>query len=310
MAKKRGRSGRRQRAARPARAAASPAGVPAPARRGHPLDPWLLALAGAGIVLTAYLTGSAWLAERPAFCGAGSGCDLVQRSRWSTFLGLPMALWGLATYALLARCLWRLRTRPSAWRLALAVALLGTAVSWYLTAVSVLAIEATCAWCLVSFALMNLLLVLLLVRRPAHLPQHRWGAALPAPLALAAAAVLALHLHFSGVFDPAAGPEDPFLAALAEHLDERGARFFGADWCPNCQDQKALFGASAERLPYVECSPQGRGGPVALACLDNDVDNYPTWIIDGRRHVGVIGPRELARLSGFRFQGEGAGATR
>jgi len=271
----------------------------APARRARVLDPLLLALAGAGIVLTIYLTLTAWFGEQPAFCSPGSGCDLVQQSRWSTFLGLPMALWGLATYALLARFLWRLRTRPSAWRPALWVALLGVAVSWYLTAISVLAIEATCAWCLVSFALMNALLVLLLVRRPAHLPAHRWGAALPAPAAFAVAAVLGLHLHFSGVFDPAAGPEDPYLAALATHLDEQGARFFGAYWCPHCEDQKALFGAAAPRLPYVECSPEGRNGPVALACLDNDVRDYPTWIVNGRRLTGVVRPSELARLSGF-----------
>ena len=37
-----------------------------------------------------------------------------------------------------------------------------------------------------------------------------------------------VHLHYQGVFDPAAGPEDPRLRALAEHLTEAGARFYGA----------------------------------------------------------------------------------
>ena len=294
MAKKRKQS---ERPAKSPRAAPAPA--PAP-RVKHPLDLPLLLLAAAGIVLTTYLTLNVWFGARVAFCGPDSGCDLVQSSRWSTLLGMPLALWGLLTYALLARALWRLRTRPSSWRLAFALACLGTGVSWFLTIVSVLEIEAVCGYCIASFAIMNALLVLLLIRRPAHLPQHAWGKAAPVPLALTAALVLGLHLHFSGLFDPAAGPEDPYLSALAQHLEASGARFYGAYWCPHCIDQKTLFSASAPRLPYVECTPTGRRGPISVACQEAQVRDYPTWIIAGQRHAGVLQPRELARLSGFR----------
>lgn len=271
------------------------------ARSPHPLDNWLLGLAVAGIGLTAYLTFIAWFGKQPAFCGAGSECDIVQQSRWSTFLGAPMAFWGLLTYALLARQLWRLRTRPSAWRTALLLAAVGAAVSWYLTAVSVVAIEATCSYCLGSFGVMNALLVLLLVRRPAHMAEHAWAKALPTPLGASALIVLVMLLHFSGVFDPAAGPETPYLKALALHLRDSGARFYGAYWCPHCQEQKEMFGASAGRLPYVECTPNGRNGAQNVACVANDIQDYPTWIIDGRRHTGVIPVTELARLSGFKW---------
>ena len=85
-------------------------------RGPHPLDNWLFGLALAGVALTLYLTFSAWFGEQPAFCGADSQCGLVQQSRWSSLLGVPIALWGLLTYALLARLTWRLRTRPSTWR--------------------------------------------------------------------------------------------------------------------------------------------------------------------------------------------------
>ena len=54
--------------------------------------------------------------------------------------------------------------------------------------------------------------------------------------------------------------------ALAEHLAEEGALFYGASWCPHCQEQKRLFGASASRLPYIECSPAGRNTPQAPSC--------------------------------------------
>jgi uncharacterized membrane protein len=256
----------------------------------------------AGIGLTAYLTFVAWFGEHPAFCGAGSECDIVQQSRWSSFLGAPMAFWGLLTYALLARQLWRLRTRPSAWRTALLLAAVGAAVSWYLTAISVVSIEATCSYCLASFGVMNALLVLLLVRRPAHMAEHAWAKALPTPAGVSALIVLGMFLHFSGVFSPAAGPEKPYLKALALHLRDSGARFYGAYWCPACQQQKELFEASAERLPYIECTPNGRNGPRSIACTANNIQDYPTWTIDGRRHTGIVPVSELARLSGFKEQ--------
>jgi uncharacterized membrane protein len=275
-------------------------------RGPHPLDNWLFGLALAGIALTLYLTFSAWFGEQPAFCGADSECGLVQQSRWSTLLGVPIAFWGFLTYALLARLTWRLRTRPSSWRAALLVAVVGAAVSWYLAAISLFVIEALCFYCLASFAVANVLLVVLLLRRPAHMPEHAWAKALPTPVGSAMVIVFVLALHFSGLFDPAAGPEKPQLKALAIHLSDSGARFFGTYWCPTCQQQKALFEASAARLPYVECTPGGRNGPVSVDCVMNDIKSYPTWIIGRVRHTGIVTASELARLSGFEWSSDTA----
>ena len=303
------RGSRTRGAPAPKRAVAGPGNAPAqkhaaagsgaPKPTTHPLDNWLLGLAGLGVLLTGYLTLVAWFGEHPAYCGADSECDLVQSSRWSTLFGMPMALWGLLTYALLAGLAWRLRSRPSAWRTALVVACVGVGVSWFLTLISVFRIEATCGYCLASFVLMNVLLVLVLLRRPSRMPEHAWRKALPLPIGAAIALVLGLHLHFSGVFDPAAGPEDPYLKSLATHLRDSGARFYGAYWCPACQEQKALFTASVDRLPYVECTPEGRGGPRSVDCLTRNIQDYPTWIIDGERYTGVVSVERLARVSNF-----------
>ena len=319
MARKRKRSsstargGRTRRASAPNRAESGSRSTPAPRRaaagagvQGHAilsLDNWILGLAGLGVLLTGYLTLVAWLGEQPAYCGAESECDLVQSSRWSTLFGMPMALWGLLTYALLAGLAWRLRARPSAWRTTLLVACIGAGVSWFLTLVSVFEIEATCGYCLASFALMNGLFVLVVLRRPAQMPEHAWRKSLPFPVGAAVVLLLGLHLHFSGIFDPAAGPEDPYLKALATHLQDSGARFYGAYWCPACQEQKALFTASVDRLPYVECTPEGRGGTRSVDCLTRNIQDYPTWIIDGQRHTGVVSAERLARMSNFDWSG-------
>ena len=265
-------------------------------------DAALLALCGFGILLTGYLTYVTWFADHPAYCSAGSGCDLVQSSRWSTLLGLPMSLWGLLTYALLARLVWRLRSKSSVWRHALLVAVCGVAISIYLTAVSVLEIEATCGYCLASFATITAILVLIALRKPPDASQFAWRRSLSVPLLGAAVLVAGLHLHYRGVFDPAAGPEEPELRALATHLAESGAKFYGAYWCPRCKEQMALFEASVDRLPYVECSPRGRKGPQAATCVLRNITDYPTWVIDGRRYSGRLSLRELTRYSRFRFE--------
>ena len=121
------------------------------------MDIAFLVLAAAGILVTAYLTYSAWFEVHPAFCGEDSGCDLVQASRWSTFLGIPMAFWGLLTYAVIARLAWGGGSKPSRSRPLVFVTVCGFAISAYLTIVSIVEIEATCPYCLASFGIITTL---------------------------------------------------------------------------------------------------------------------------------------------------------
>lgn len=263
-------------------------------KRTSPIDMVLLVLAAAGILLTAYLTFTASFEEHPAFCSEGSGCDIVQSSRWATFLGVPMALWGCLTYMVIAGLAWRARTKLGSWTPLIFVAFCGFAISAYLTIVSIVEIEATCPYCLASFAIITTIMILTLVRQPPD-----WLTAVKEAAVIAALIVVGLHLHYSGVFDASAGPEDPQLQALAIHLEKTGVKFYGAYWCPRCQEQKAVFEASAKRLPYVECSSGGRGSALTAPCASNNIKSYPTWIIGEKRLTGLIKPRELANASGF-----------
>ncbi len=254
----------------------------------------LLILAGAGILLTSYLTYSAWFEDHPAFCTEGSGCDLVQASRWATFLGLPMALWGLLTYLVMAHLIWRGKNKANSGTPLLFVAVCGFSISAYLTIISVMQIQATCPYCLASFAIISTMMILAIVRQPPN-----WTTSLKEALILGLLLVGGLHLHYSGIFDPAAGPEDPQLRELAIHLTKEGAKFYGAHWCPRCGEQKAVFKASADRLPYVECSSGGRGSAQTKACVEAKVRSYPTWVIGKHRFTGLQTPKALASASGF-----------
>ena len=262
-----------------------------------PLTLFLLALTVVGIVLTTYLSYTALFEAHPAFCSEGSGCDLVQSSRWATFLGMPMAAWGLFTYLAMAILVWRTRTKPKSWTPLLFVATGGFSISAYLTVISIVEIEATCAYCLTSFGIITAIMSLTLLQRPPD-----WATSLKEASVVAVLIIGGLHLHYSGVFDEAAGPEDPQLQALAVHLTETGAKFYGAYWCPRCQEQKALFKASAKRLPYVECSSGGRGSALTAPCVANDIRSYPTWIIDDQRFTGLQTPRTLAGAAGFTWK--------
>jgi len=81
---------------------------------------------------------------------------------------------------------------------------------------------------------------------------------------------------------------------FATCLGEQGAIFYGAFWCPHCRDQKALFGRSASKLPYIECStPDGQGQ--TPKCTELGIESYPTWeFADGERVGGVLTLETLA----------------
>lgn len=278
---------------------------PAVVRRfDTPPDRGALVLAALGMLVTAYLTVVAWTRADVAFCTAGSGCDVIQQSEWSTLLGLPMALWGFGVYALIAFVAAYRRTTPlRRWRWLWRLALLGVAISLYLTLVGLLVLKAVCIWCLLSLAILCGLFVLLNLRRPEGAPGHgtswlNWwlGHGLPALLLIGL-----LHVHLGGLL--AQRPENPKMAALVTHLERTGAKYYGASWCVNCRRQSRLFGVSADRLPYVECSPAGQGGPVAPACLDAGITAYPTWVIRGQRYTQVMPPEEVAALAGFDWAG-------
>lgn len=90
------------------------------------------------------------------------------------------------------------------------------------------------------------------------------------------------------------GRFDPFASCLKE----KGVTYFGAFWCPNCQQQNKMFGKSKPLLPYIECStPDGKNQ--VQVCKDKNITNYPTWeFADGSRLIGVQQLSVLAEKTG------------
>jgi uncharacterized membrane protein/glutaredoxin len=253
----------------------------------------VLGLAAAGFAIAAYLTGLKWMGGNAAFCLSGSGCDIVQGSRYGTLLGVPTALWGVLMYAAIGALAARGVT-AARWTWTFYLAAAGVGVSIYLTAVSVLVIHATCAYCLASGAI-AVAILLGLLRRRATVPGHRRLSAL-VPGALAAAILAPLGAAF--IFAMPAGGAAGFEGALARHLREKGAVMYGAHWCPHCAEQKALFGDAAKDVPYVECAADTVNGRPDL-CEKAGVKVFPTWVMGTERVTGVQSLSALATFSKF-----------
>ena len=285
--------GRKANAKREPRAAAASKGFV----RATPNWP-LLALSLLGCALAGYLSWTTLAGGSVQGCSAGSGCDVVLSSRWATLLGLPTAFWGLLTYLALAAIAFNARADQQ-WRLGWTVAFFGVLYSVYLTTVSLTILHAACPYCLTSLTLMTVIFALVTLQRPEPLPGFSWQGWLRVRTPVAVAIIAFLHLNYIGVVGKPPAAEDPVLRQLATHLAQTGAKMYGAEWCPHCQDQKALFGAAAKRLPYIECSIGAQGTGQTTVCRNAGIMTYPTWEIGGQRYQEVMSTLRLAELSGF-----------
>ncbi|HXE57895.1 MAG TPA: vitamin K epoxide reductase family protein [Gemmatimonadales bacterium] len=126
-----------------------------------------------GILVSAYLYLYKIGAIGTLACGAG-GCETVQSSPWSRFLGIEVALYGVVGYlGLLVVSLVGLQPRQEARRwpddLVALMSGVGVGFSLYLTYLELFVIEAICRWCVVSAVLIGAIFVLaLLARRHRH----------------------------------------------------------------------------------------------------------------------------------------------
>ena len=126
-----------------------------------------VALCGLGIVVAGYLVTKRFTAGSLA-CTRWAQCDVVNNSVYSQIYGVPISVIGLAGYLLLlALALASLRTAGRTRRqillLSFVLSLAGVAFSAYLTYLEIYVIEALCAWCVASAAIITLLAIVTVV---------------------------------------------------------------------------------------------------------------------------------------------------
>lgn len=298
---------------RPPTRAARRSGRGRAAPPGVSRDWYILAAGTVGLLLSAYLA-LVDLAGGTTLCLAGLDCDTVRASTFGHVAGLPVAALGVVYFLIVLavaaiRPGWQPRLLPVLGGIGLGAAVVFVGLQG-------LILRAWCPYCLVADGAALAIGLRAVWPRPIRSRSGRVigtaSGALARGLVGVTLAVAVLVLGYAA--NPTAAADERAddsgsvsrrssftpdrLAALADHLHESGAVFYGAYWCPHCQAQKQMFGAAASSLPYVECDPRGTNAQPA-ACQAAGVRAYPTWVIGGQKIEGELSPSDLARLSGF-----------
>jgi len=121
-------------------------------------------LALAGFLLSAYLLLQRMGFMGPLICGSSGGCETVQASKYSEFLGLPVAAYGAGGYLGLlivgfAGLQGRWADSPAPTRLLALLSGIGVLFTIYLTALELFVIHAICLWCVASAVIIVLIFV-------------------------------------------------------------------------------------------------------------------------------------------------------
>lgn len=275
----------------------------------------LTSVATLGAITTAYLTAVKLLGGSAA-CPT-EGCDKVLSSPYAVVFGLPLALFGFLAYSSMAGMAvspWlvnpdrkkelRSQLENWTWLLMFAGATSMTIFSGYLMYLMVFEIQSLCLYCILSALCSLSLLVLIIIGRS-------WED-IGQLLFISAMVGMVTIVGTLGVYAPINNPRpeqgggyavtttsNPAQISLAQHLEEVGAKMYGAFWCSHCLNQKQFFGQEAvNEFTYIECDPNGQN-PQPNLCQSVGIRSYPTWEINGQFYPGVRQLDELADLSGY-----------
>jgi len=121
------------------------------------------ALALAGIFISLYLTLYKLGVIGELSCSIGS-CETVNTSKWSRFLGLPVAAWGLLFYldvfaVAILSTFPRFEDERAFSIVLVAESLVGVLFSAWLTYLELGVIHAICIWCVTSAVIVTLILL-------------------------------------------------------------------------------------------------------------------------------------------------------
>ncbi|XP_057784130.1 thiol-disulfide oxidoreductase LTO1-like isoform X2 [Salvia miltiorrhiza] len=290
---------------------------------------WCAALGGLGFLETAYLT-LVKLANSEALCpiaiGEGS-CDAILNSDFASILGVPLPLYGMVAYGLVA--ILGLGQQLGFQKMPFDVKktdadtiLVGITTSMVVGSTYFLYILSTefggesCLYCLTSSALAFSLFLITIK----NFGIDRIKEMLGSRLCIASLVIIALAASYN-VVQPVSSSlaatelpyvekeitneSSPLAISLARHLRSTGARLYGAFWCSHCVHQKEIFGREAAKLlDYIECYPDGvrAGTKMAEACYGVNLKYFPSWEINGQVLSGEKQFEELATLSGIKLE--------
>lgn len=91
--------------------------------------------------------------------------------------------------------------------------------------------------------------------------------------------------------------QDSNIEEFAKCLTEKDVKMYGAFWCSYCNSQKEMFGDAVEYIQYVECDQNDENAKIS-ECVEQEIEGFPTWVINGQKYSGKQSFERLAQLSG------------
>ena len=128
-----------------------------PARKAGTIYAGIAVLAIAGILVSSFSLYHHFSKSRTSFCDVGQSfnCDLVNRSSYSTFHRMPVALLGILGYLLILSLATVYREKAETPFFLAGAALVGLCFALYLTYIEGFVLHAWCIVCLSSLALIS-----------------------------------------------------------------------------------------------------------------------------------------------------------
>jgi vitamin-K-epoxide reductase (warfarin-sensitive) len=114
----------------------------------------LVVLAALGIIVSALALREHYRTEGDSPCSINErwDCGIVNHSPYAMLAGIPVAIFGIAGYLLMAALAWR-----RAYRFVLAAALAGLAYSLYLAHIESAVLGVWCIYCVISLGIISLI---------------------------------------------------------------------------------------------------------------------------------------------------------
>jgi vitamin-K-epoxide reductase (warfarin-sensitive) len=133
-----------------------------PAEKTSKLMPAMATLAIAGVLVSSFSLYHHFSKSKTSFCDLGQSfsCDLVNRSQYSTVLGVPVALIGILGYLLLLALATVYRSKAETPFMLAIASFFGLGFALYLTYIEAVVLGAWCILCLTSLALISSISVL------------------------------------------------------------------------------------------------------------------------------------------------------
>lgn len=249
-----------------------------------------------------------------SFCDSVGGglfsCSSVNKSEYSEFLGVPVAVFGAIWSTVLAFGAYMVYKNEKVAYFTTAVLLwsfLGILFIFYMVTAEII-LGAVCLFCTIIHIL-TVIMFYHAVKLYIDLPVQPSAATFLygmkyVLLSVFVLCILPVFLFNLGGQVPAnhilETEGDDYFTKLATCITKNQIKMFGSDGCGNCKRQKSIFGDAFGIINYIECGKQPKD------CESNNINSYPTWIqfSNGEeitRHRGVMSAQQLEDYSGCKI---------